>query len=83
MMAPSIAQGSPDNQKTGVVNAPRQPLKYSGSLDSFERFDVTTVIGTEFLPGVQLSQFLVASNSDDLLHDLALLSISFLFNSDG
>lgn len=82
-MAPSIAQGSPDKERIRVANAPRQPLKCSGSLDSFERFDVTTVIGTEFLPGVQLSQFLLAPNSDDLLRDLALLSISFRFNSDG
>ena len=76
-MAPLIAQGLPDNERAGVESdAPPQPLKYSGSLDCLESFDVTTVIGTEFLSGVQLAQLLVAPNSDNLLRDLALLGIN-------
>jgi len=83
-MAPSIAKSSHDKEKSGLVNEPpRQRLKYSGSLDCFERFDVTTVIGTEFFPGVQLAQLLVAPNSDDLLRDLALLGFPDPFNTDG
>jgi hypothetical protein len=73
-MAPSIVRGSLD-KTTITTNGARHPLKGSGSLDCFESFEVTTVIGTEFLPGVQLSQFLSAPNSDDLIRDLALLSI--------
>ena len=44
------------------------PLKYSGSLDSFEHFDVTGVIGREF-PKLQLSQIL---DDDIKIRDLAI-----------
>ena len=74
-MAPSIVPESRDNEPLMATNVARHPLKNSGSLDHFEKFDVTTVIGTEFLPGVQLSRLLSAPNSDDLIRDLALLDI--------
>jgi hypothetical protein len=74
-MAPSMVQGSVDNETTITTNGARHPLNSSGGLDCFERFEVTTVIGTEFLPGLQLSLILSAPNSDDLIRDLALLSI--------
>lgn len=45
------------------------PLKYSGSLDEYDQFDVTAVIGREF-PGLQLSQIL---DDDEKLRDLAIL----------
>jgi hypothetical protein len=45
------------------------PLKYTGSLDSFEQFDVTAVIGREF-PGLQLSEIL---HDDAKIRDLAIL----------
>lgn len=48
------------------------PLKYSGSLDSYDQFDVTSVIGREF-PGLQLSEIL---NDDDKVRDLAILGQS-------
>lgn len=51
----------------------REPLKLSGSLDSFESFDVTTVIGREF-PTANLKEWLHAPNSDKLLRDLAITS---------
>ncbi|KAJ5822722.1 hypothetical protein N7447_005062 [Penicillium robsamsonii] len=49
----------------------RTPLKPTGVLDAFESFDVTPVIGREF-PNASLKDFLSASNSDDLLRELAL-----------
>lgn len=45
------------------------PLKYSGSLDDYESFDVTAVIGREF-PKLQLTEIL---NDDNKLRDLAVL----------
>ncbi len=45
-----------------------QPLKNSGSLDQYESFDVTKVIGREF-PTLQLSSIL---NDDAKLRDLAV-----------
>ncbi|KAL3422788.1 alpha-ketoglutarate-dependent sulfonate dioxygenase 4 [Phlyctema vagabunda] len=47
------------------------PLRLSGALDNFESFDVTPVIGREFV-GVNLAKWLKAPNSDDLLRDLAI-----------
>ncbi|RFU27149.1 hypothetical protein B7463_g9179, partial [Scytalidium lignicola] len=44
------------------------PLKYSGSLDEYEYFDVTSVIGREF-PKVQLSKIL---KDDNKIRDLAI-----------
>ncbi len=45
------------------------PLQYSGSLDSYEQFDVTAVIGKEF-PGLQLTEIL---HDDEKIRDLAIL----------
>ncbi|KAF8850797.1 alpha-ketoglutarate-dependent sulfonate dioxygenase [Acephala macrosclerotiorum] len=44
------------------------PLKYSGSLDEYENFDVTSVIGREF-PKLQLSEIL---EDDVKIRDLAI-----------
>lgn len=51
----------------------REPLKLSGALDTFEAFDVTPVIGREF-PTANLTEWLTAPNSDELLRDLAITS---------
>ncbi|KAH7309789.1 hypothetical protein B0I35DRAFT_86643 [Stachybotrys elegans] len=48
-----------------------QPLKLSGSLKSYEHFDVTPVIGREF-PTAKLVDWLNAPNSDELIRDLAI-----------
>lgn len=45
------------------------PLTYSGTLDTYEHFDVTNVIGREF-PNLQLSEIL---HDDDKIRDLAIL----------
>jgi hypothetical protein len=44
------------------------PLEYSGSLNAFEHFDVTAVIGREF-PKLQLSQIV---DDDAKIRDLAI-----------
>jgi hypothetical protein len=45
------------------------PLQYSGTLDHYESFDVTSVIGREF-PKLQLSEIL---KDDAKVRDLAIL----------
>lgn len=51
-----------------------KPLVYSGSLDSFSNNDLTPVIGREFR-GLQVVDLLKASNSDELIKDLAVTSM--------
>lgn len=79
-MAPSIADSTPTpvvpiaKDTVPAVDSPqREPLKLRGSLDSFDSFDVTTVIGREF-PTANLKEWLSAPNSDELLRDLAITS---------
>jgi hypothetical protein len=55
-----------------------KPLNYSGSLDSFENFDVTAVIGREF-PKLQLSQII---EDDVKIRDLAIIGKTHLKVSD-
>ncbi|ODQ54688.1 taurine catabolism dioxygenase [Saitoella complicata NRRL Y-17804] len=47
------------------------PYTYGGSLDSFNSFDITPIIGREF-PDVDLRAVLNAPNREDLIHDLAV-----------
>ena len=54
----------------------REPLKLSGALDKYESFDVTPIIGREFV-NVDLVELLRAPNSDELLRDLAITSTFF------
>lgn len=53
----------------------KEPLVLSGVLDAFQSFDVTPVIGREFI-GVDLAAWLKAPNSDELIRDLAITSKS-------
>jgi Taurine catabolism dioxygenase TauD, TfdA family len=48
------------------------PIPCLGALSAYEYVDETTHIGTRF-PSAQLSRFLTASNSDELITDLATL----------
>lgn len=68
---PQVSQEAPAVQAAQHKN----PLKLSGALDHFQSFDVTPVIGKEFV-GVNLAKWLRAPNSDDLLRDLAITSTS-------
>lgn len=54
----------------------KAPLKLAGVLDQYEQFDPTPIIGTEF-PKAKLADWMRASNSDELLRDLAITSRSF------
>lgn len=79
-MASAVTQTAPTvvpvvEDKITLTGLAREPLKSSGTLDAFEYFDVTPVIGREF-PNANLKDFLRAPNSDDLLRDLALTSKS-------
>ncbi|KAK3358763.1 hypothetical protein B0T25DRAFT_74498 [Lasiosphaeria hispida] len=68
--------------QTGSASRLSGPLKYSGSLDSYEHFDVTAVIGREY-PGIQLSEIL---HDDTKIRDLAILisqrGVVFFRNQD-
>lgn len=74
-MAPLIAQGFVSESDPLMGETNRIPLQLSASLDQFEKFDVTTVIGTEFRD-IQLTDFLSSPNSDTLIRDLAILGYS-------
>jgi len=52
----------------------RSTIKSTGSLDFFEKLDLTPVIGTEFKSNFQLAELLTATNSAQLVRDLAVLS---------
>jgi hypothetical protein len=52
---------------------PREPLQLKGVLDQYKSFDVTPVIGREFVD-VNLKDWLEAPNSDELIRDLAITS---------
>ncbi|KAF1986878.1 taurine catabolism dioxygenase, partial [Aulographum hederae CBS 113979] len=52
-------------------NVHKEPLQLKGALDKFDFFDVTPIIGREYVEG-NLKEWLEAPNSDDLLRDLAI-----------
>ena len=52
----------------------REPLQVKGVLDRYEHFDVTPTIGREY-PTLDLKEVLEASDSDELLRDLAITSM--------
>lgn len=52
---------------------PPKPLQLGGHLKSFKSFKSTPIIGTEF-PDASLAEWLKASNSDELIRDLAITS---------
>ncbi|KAF4626679.1 hypothetical protein G7Y89_g11478 [Cudoniella acicularis] len=67
--APAVK--APAVQEPHLETAHKEPLKLSGALDHFESFDVTPVIGREFI-GANLAKWLRAPNSDELIRDLAI-----------
>ena len=52
-----------------------QFLELSGHLEPFKSFQTSPCIGTEF-PDVNLVDWLRASNSDEIIRDLAITSTS-------
>jgi alpha-ketoglutarate-dependent taurine dioxygenase len=94
IMAPSIAETLPihslaKESKDGSPSYPA-PLKLSGALDQFTFEETTPVIGREF-PHVNIvDDLLHASNSDELVRDLAITSkiapcacVLFAIDADG
>lgn len=71
--SPVAAQEEADGVLPKRLDDHKEPLKLSGVLDQFTSFDVTPVIGREFV-GVDLVKWLRAPNSDELLRDLAITS---------
>jgi hypothetical protein len=64
----------PVSQELPEVNTGhKEPLKLSGALDHLESFDVTPVIGREYV-NANLVELLNAPNSDELIRDLAITS---------
>lgn len=62
----------PDGQtKTALHTSSKEPLQLKGVLDEYKSFDVTPTIGKEF-PDADLSKWLRAPNSDELIRDLAI-----------
>lgn len=80
-LTPSKQKGDGENndQSADIDGLPklevnhREPLKLSGALDQFKAFDVTPVIGREFID-VDLAEWLRAPNSDELIRDLGITS---------
>jgi hypothetical protein len=62
-----------DSNASSQPQYPREPLQLKGALDSYQSFDVTPVIGREFVD-VNLKEWLRAPNSDDLIRDLSITS---------
>ncbi|KAI9686772.1 MAG: hypothetical protein M1822_002832 [Bathelium mastoideum] len=54
-----------------IQNDHRTPLELRGVLDSYQSFDLTPIIGREFVD-VNLKDWLRASNSDELIRELAI-----------
>src|ERR1700738_4857785 len=87
-MAPSVVQNVTEAvselsiKETKGKALLREPLKSSGSLDQFAHEDLTPSTGTEFASSTQLSQLLKAHNADELIRDLAILSIPILIFSN-
>lgn len=74
----ALSVGKAEEQISATTGYPRKPLELSGALKDIKHFDVTPVIGREFAD-VDLAQWLQAPNSDELLRDLAITSMSDFF----
>ncbi|OIW23530.1 alpha-ketoglutarate-dependent sulfonate dioxygenase [Coniochaeta ligniaria NRRL 30616] len=80
--APAFSVPSKGVQSSTISSRLSGPLTYSGSLDSYDHFDVTSVIGREF-PNLQLSEIL---HDETKIRDLAILvsqrGVVFFRNQD-
>lgn len=66
---PVFSHSSKGTQGSTTASRLSGSLTYSGSLDSYEHFDVTNVIGREF-PNLELSEIL---HDETKVRDLAIL----------
>lgn len=72
-MAPSAVETPAVIHDVPIKTKAQQPIPLTGTLDQFESFDITPVIGREF-PKANLVDWLNAPNSDELLRELAVTS---------
>ncbi|KAF2732384.1 taurine catabolism dioxygenase [Polyplosphaeria fusca] len=56
---------------TSCASCP-EPIKYSGSLDSYEYFEITPIIGREY-PKVRVTEVLNAPNAEQQIRDFAVI----------
>lgn len=61
-------------------SGPFIPLKLSGALETFKKFDLTTVIGTQF-ENINLTEILHSSECDQIIRDIAITSMHYFTNS--
>lgn len=73
MATQTVALNIGQSRSSAESQYPREPLKLSGVLQQYKSFDVTPVIGREFVD-VNLKEWLEAPNSDELIRDLAITS---------
>ncbi len=66
-----LARSWTKDSRAGPLINHKAPMKYNGLLDKFESFDLTPVIGREYVD-INLADLLEAPNSDELLRDLAI-----------
>lgn len=84
-MAPSATESEAQPQvevpvHPGKANTFKPAVKSTGVLDKYENFDVTPVVGREF-PTANVVEWLQAPNSDELIRELALTSMSPAFSA--
>lgn len=80
-MSRSVNRESPPSLENGNSVAPGQRESHkrhspSGILDAFPHEEVTPVIGREYSSDIQLSHWLKAKNSHDLIKELAYIGTS-------
>ena len=73
LTAPETEEVEKKIAKLNLVGSP-VPLKLGTSLEKYEKLDLTPTTGTEFARGTKLTDFLEASNSDEIIKDLGILS---------
>lgn len=72
-MAPSAVEAPVVIHDVPIKTKVQQTIPLTGTLDQFESFDITPVIGREF-PKANLVDWLNAPNSDELIRELAVTS---------
>lgn len=73
IMAPAAVEAPAIIHDLPIKTKAQQPVPLAGTLDQYESFDITPVIGREF-PKANLVEWLNAPNSDELIRDLAVTS---------
>jgi hypothetical protein len=68
-----VSDSAAETPKSSPAQTHKEPLQLQGVLDQYDSFDVTPIIGREF-PAANLKDWLEASNSDELLRELAITS---------